>query len=183
MKRVGLYNYENYLNTISLLRERLVANKYLQRTRELYKRPSESKRSKTSLDQKSKKCVTTKEKSNDGVVPEVILPIVPDKGVSRSSNKLNVFNFNNSYHEQLLKRQNSKGSLYRSFHLDKSIADENKRFKQNIRRISSPLTRVKLTKDYDLVYQPVMNRLKKVIPNRVIKDKLLKLKVTCLNLK
>jgi hypothetical protein len=223
MKRTGNYNYQNYLNTISLLRERVIANNYVKKTISVYKRSSDarmnvinsrrmSRNSTLAIDEKKTTNMSLKKggvtMSDTKSINKVELPFLtshsPSKKTEASVDTLSKlynirdernqklfsgFNFNERYNDVLFKRLHSsrsnKSLNNRSITKEKIVSQDNERLKKSIKRISSPLTRDKLTKDYDKIYKPIKIRLKRVMPSHIINDRLTKMesKITCLNLK
>ncbi len=153
MKNNPYYNINGYLNTASLLREKILSDEYSKKSTQGYKRN-----------------VLIKQGTID--TDSLTLP-----SVKSENRKLNGFNYN---FEEFLKRRKS---ACRS--IDKAIVYENRIMKERIRRISSPLSREAITKDYDEVYKPVLKRIMKVYPNETLHMKIQKMqqKVKVLKLK
>ena len=115
MKRVGLYNYENYLNTISLLRERVVANRYLQKSQESYRsnynKPIKYKNQDLKINHteiNSNPKLTSSDISFNANLPVIKTSNISVSTTNKSKKGINSFNFNYKYDEWKMKRLNSQ---------------------------------------------------------------------------
>jgi hypothetical protein len=174
-------NIYGYINTASLLRERIVSDDYILKS---------IKECKKSIHQRQLtigNSINRHSKNNNS--PVEILPSIKSSNNSlsiifslRDSNNKKLFsgfNYNEKFDEVLKRRK------YLNKSIDKSIDYENKLLKERIKRIHSPLSNEKIFKDYDMVKKPVLKRIQKIYPIQLMSLKVEKMqkKVKILNLK
>ncbi len=174
------YNIHGYLNTASLLRDKIITDEYLLKSIKSYKNSLQ-------LRQKTIDLVERK-KSNTNTSPIKTLPSIKTSNDTlsmlyslRDNNNKKLFtgfNYNEKFDELKSRKKINKS-------VDKAIIYENNKLKERIKRIHSPLSRNVMMKDYDQVSIPVMKRIKKIYPNETLHLKIKKMqqKVKMLNLK
>jgi hypothetical protein len=191
MKTNRYYNFNGYLNTASLLRERVLSDEYMIKSINTYKKGVHLRQQTINeFDRKNSNTISLKSKPS----PSSYVRTLPSIEQHHSTDSLSIlyslrddknkklfsgFNYNEKFDEFLKRRKVVNKSL------DKSICNENEKLMERIKRIHSALSKDNMIKEYNTVSKPVLKRIKKVYPNDLMSLKIqnMQKKVKMLNLK
>ncbi len=185
MKSNCYYNFKGYLNTVSLMRDKIISDEYMMKSINSHKKANSLRQ--TSINESERKHpLQTKTSSNTYTLPSIkqnhssdSLSLLFSMRDDHNKKVLSGFNFNEKFDEFKKRRLGSNKNQ------NISIKYQNQKIRERIKRINSPLSKDKLFKNYDEINKPVKLRIQKVYPNESLSIKLQKMqkKVKLLNLK